>query len=45
MIWSWLLNQRKSFKNRYKQLKYLAMIFTWNLDLKNVPRLHLRELN
>ena len=21
MIWSWLLNQRKNFKNRYKQLK------------------------
>jgi len=40
-----LLNQKKSSKNRFKQLKPLVMIFIWNLDLKNVLRLHLREAN
>ena len=38
-----MLNQRKNFKNRYKQLKPSAIILIWNLDLKNVPRLRLRE--
>ena len=42
MIWSWLLNQRKSSKNRYKQLKPSVIISIWNLDLKNVPKLHLK---
>jgi hypothetical protein len=37
-----LLNKRKNFRERYKQLKPSAMLFIWNLVLKNIPRLHLR---
>jgi hypothetical protein len=33
----------KSFKHRYKQLKLSVMISIRNMDLKNVPRLHLKE--
>jgi len=40
-----IANQRKNFKNRYKQLKPSALILIWNLDLKNVRRLRLREAN
>jgi hypothetical protein len=40
-----IANQRKNFKNRYKQLRPSAMILIWNLDLKNVPRIRLREAN
>jgi hypothetical protein len=35
----------KSEEELQKQLKPLAMISIWNLDLKNVRRLHLREAN
>jgi hypothetical protein len=27
-----LVNQRKNFENKYKQLKLLTMIFIWTLD-------------
>ena len=40
-----IYNERKSYKNGYKQFKTLVMISKWNLDLKNVPRLLLREAN
>ena len=30
----------KSEEELYKQLKLSVIIFIWNLDLKNVPRLH-----
>ena len=29
-----IVNQRKNFKSRYKQLKSSAIILKWNLDLK-----------
>ena len=45
MIWGWLLNHRKNFKNGYKQLNPSVMILIWNLYLKNVPRLRLRDAN
>jgi hypothetical protein len=35
---SWSVNQGKSTKNRYKQLKLSVMISIWNLDFTNVER-------
>jgi len=35
----------KSGEELQKQLKSSVMISTWNLDLKNMPRLHLKEAN
>jgi hypothetical protein len=40
-----IAKSEEDLQKGYKQLKPLVMISTWNLDLKNVPRLHLREAN
>jgi hypothetical protein len=40
-----MAKSEENFRDRYKQLKPSAMTFIWNLDLKNVLRLHLREAN
>jgi hypothetical protein len=38
-----IAKSKEELQNRYRQLKPLVVISIWNLDLKNVPRLHLRE--
>jgi len=40
-----IAKSEEELQNRYKQLKPAVMITIWNLDLKNVLRLHLRETN
>ena len=40
-----IAKSEKELQNRYTQLKPSVMISIWNLDLKNVLRLHLKEAN
>ena len=40
-----IAKSEEELQKQIKQLKPSAMILIWNLDLKNVPRLRLREAN
>jgi hypothetical protein len=40
-----IAKSEEELKKQTQTVKNLVMISTWNLNLKNVPRLHLREVN
>jgi hypothetical protein len=40
-----IAKSEEGFQKQIQIVKILVMVFIWNLDLTNVLRLHLREVN